>query len=46
MAQVFGPLEDQKELAGAIRKFAQGRADRYSQPGGRLAVSVSLKTRN
>ena len=45
-AQVFGSVEDPKRLAVAIRKFAQGIADRYSQPGGRLAVSVSLKTRN
>jgi hypothetical protein len=45
-AQVFGPIEDEKELAGAIRRFAQGIADRYSQPGGRLVVSVSLKTQN
>jgi hypothetical protein len=45
MAQVFGRLEDQCELAGTIRKFAQVIADRYSQPGGKLVVSVSLKTR-
>jgi DNA (cytosine-5)-methyltransferase 1 len=45
-AQVFGSVEDPERLAVAIRKFAQGIADQYSQPGGRLAVSVSLKTRN
>lgn len=45
-AQVFGSVEDPKRLALAIRKFAQSIADRYSQPGGKLAVSVSLKTRN
>jgi hypothetical protein len=45
-AQVFGPIEDEKELARAIRRFAQAIADRYSQSGGRLAVSVSLKTQN
>jgi DNA (cytosine-5)-methyltransferase 1 len=44
-AQVFGPLEDQKELAGAIRKFAQAVADRYSHRHGRLVVSVSVKCR-
>jgi DNA (cytosine-5)-methyltransferase 1 len=44
-AQVFGSVEDPKRLADAIRNFAQGIADRYSQPGGRLVVSVSLKTR-
>jgi hypothetical protein len=42
-AQVFGPLDDEKELAGAIRKFAQAIADRYSRQRGRIAVSVSVK---
>ena len=45
-AQVFGSVEDPKRLAGAIRDFAQGIADRYAKPGGSLAVSVSLKTQN
>ena len=45
-AQVFGSAEDPKRLAGTIRDFAQGIADRYAQPGGKLVVSVSLKTRN
>jgi hypothetical protein len=44
-AQVFGSVEDSKRLAGAIRDFAQGLADRYSKPGGKLVVSVSVKTR-
>ena len=43
MAQVFGPLEDQKELAGAIRKFAQAIADRFVERDSRLLVSVSVK---
>jgi C-5 cytosine-specific DNA methylase len=45
-AQVFGSVEDPKRLAGAICDFAQGTADRYARPGGKLVVSVSLKTRN
>jgi len=40
---VFGPLDDEKELAGAIRKFAQAIADRYGRQSGRIIVSVSLK---
>ena len=44
-AQVFGSVEDPKRLAGTIRDFAQGIADRYSQPGGTLVVSVSVETR-
>ena len=43
--QVFGSVEDPERLAVAIRKFAQGIADRYSQPGGKLVVSVSVETR-
>jgi DNA (cytosine-5)-methyltransferase 1 len=43
-AQVFGSLEGRK-LAGAIRSFAQGIADRYAKPGGKLIVSVSIKAR-
>jgi DNA (cytosine-5)-methyltransferase 1 len=43
LEQVFGPLEDQKELAEAIRKFAQGIADRFSERQGRLLVSVSVE---
>ena len=43
MAQVFGPLEDQRELAGAIRKFAQAIADRFVERDSRLLVSVSVK---
>ncbi len=43
MAQVFGPLEDQHELAGAIRKFAQAIADRFVERKSRLLVSVSVK---
>ena len=42
-AQVFGPIEDQGELAGAIRKFAQAIADRFSERDVRLLVSVSVK---
>jgi hypothetical protein len=42
-AQVFGPIEDGKELAAAIRKFAQAIADRHARPGGKLVVSVSVK---
>ncbi len=42
-AHVFGSVEDPKQLAGAIRNFAQGIADRYSKPGGKLVVSVSVK---
>jgi hypothetical protein len=44
-AQVFGRIEDKDELARAIRKFAQAIADRYTQPHGRLAVSVAFKSR-
>lgn len=44
-AQVFGSVEDPKRLAGTIRDFAQGIADQYARPGGKLVVSVSLKTR-
>jgi hypothetical protein len=43
MAQVFGPLEDQRELAGAIRKFAQAIADRFVERESRLLVSVSVE---
>jgi hypothetical protein len=43
--QVFGSVESPKRLAGAIRDFAQGLADRYARPGGTLVVSVSIKTR-
>ena len=43
LAKVFGPLEDEKELAGAIRGFAQGIADRFGEQEGRLLVSVSVK---
>jgi DNA (cytosine-5)-methyltransferase 1 len=42
-AQVFGPIEDQRELAGAIRKFAQAIADRFSERDVRLLISVSVK---
>jgi len=44
-AQVFGSVEDPKRLAGAIRDFAQGIADKYGRPGGKLVVSVSVKAR-
>jgi hypothetical protein len=44
-AQVFGSVEDPKRLAGTIRNFAQGIADRYARPGGKLVVSVSVKAR-
>ena len=44
-AQVFGSVEDPKRLAGTIRDFAQGIADRYARPGGKLVVSVSVKAR-
>lgn len=43
MAQVFGPLEDQNELAGAIRKFAQAIADRFAERESTLLVSISIK---
>ncbi len=43
MAQVFGPLGDQRALAGAIRKFAQAIADRFVERKSRLLVSVSVK---
>lgn len=42
LAQVFGPFEGEKELAGAIRGFAQGIADRFGENGS-LLVSVSVK---
>lgn len=42
-AQVFGSVEDPKRLAGAIRDFAQGIADRHARPGGRLVVSVKAR---
>jgi len=42
LARVFGPLEDDQELAGAIRGFAQGIADRFKENGS-LVVSVSVK---
>jgi hypothetical protein len=44
-AQVFGSVEDPKRLAGTIRDFAQGIADRHARPGGKLVVSVSVKAR-
>jgi hypothetical protein len=44
-AQVFGSVEDPKRLAGAIRDFSQGIADRHARPGGKLVVSVSVKAR-
>jgi hypothetical protein len=43
LAQVFGPLKDEEELAGAIRKFAQAIADRFAARRSRLLVSVSVK---
>ena len=43
--QVFGSVEDPKRLAGTIRDFAQGIADRYARPGGKLVVSVSVEAR-
>ena len=45
MAQVFGSIENQNELVGAIRDFAQAIADRYAQSHGKLVVSVSTKDR-
>ena len=42
-AQVFGSVEDPKRLAGAIRDFAQGIADRHAPPGGKLVVSVKVR---
>jgi DNA (cytosine-5)-methyltransferase 1 len=44
-AQVFGSVEDPKRLAGTIRSFAQGIADRHARPGGKLVVSVSVEAR-
>ena len=44
-AHVFGSVEDPKRLAGTIRDFAQGIADRYARSGGKLVVSVSVKAR-
>lgn len=43
--QVFGQIEDAKELAGAIRKYAQALADQHARLGGKLVVSVSVETR-
>ena len=43
LARVFAPLKDEKELAAAIRGFAQGIADRYGEREGSLLVSVSVK---
>jgi hypothetical protein len=43
--QVSGSVEDPKWLAGTIRQFAQGIADRHARPGGKLVVSVSVKAR-
>ena len=43
ISRVFGPLEDQGELAAAIRKFAQGIADLYARPRGKIVVSVSVE---
>jgi hypothetical protein len=42
---VFGSVEDPKQLAGAIRNYAQGIADQYARPGSKLVVSVSVKAR-
>jgi len=42
---VFGSAEDPKRLAATIRNFAQGIADQYARPGGKLVVSVSVETR-
>lgn len=42
LAKVFGPLEGENELAEAIRKYAQGIADRFGENGS-LLVSVSVK---
>jgi len=42
-AQVFGTIEHNHELAGAIRKYAQALADRYARPKDKLEVSVSIK---
>jgi hypothetical protein len=42
LAKVFGPLEDEKKLAEAIRKYAQGIADRFGENGS-LLVSVSAR---
>jgi len=44
-AHVFGSVEDPKQLAGAIRNYAQGIADQYARPGGKLVVSVSVEPR-
>ena len=44
-AQEFGSAKDSKRLAVTIRNFAQRIADRYTRPGRKLVVSVSLKTR-
>ena len=42
---MFGTIEHDHELTGAIRDFAQGIADRHARPGGKLVVSVSVKAR-
>ena len=44
-AHVFGSVQNPKRLAATIRNFAQGIADQYARPGGRLVVSVSVETR-
>jgi hypothetical protein len=44
-AEVFGSIEDDRKLAGTIRNFAQGIADRHARPGGKLVVSVSVEAR-
>lgn len=42
IAQVFGPLEDDRKLALSIRRFAQAIADRHARRGSKLVVSVSI----
>ena len=44
LVRVFGPLEDQKELAEAVRRFAQAIADRFTERHGKLVVSVSVES--
>jgi DNA (cytosine-5)-methyltransferase 1 len=45
LEQVFGALQDEEELSEAVRKYAQGIADRFGERHGRLTVSVSVKSR-
>jgi hypothetical protein len=45
LVRVFGPPEDQRELAEAVRRFAQAIADSFAERRGKLVVSVSVESR-